>query len=110
MLSFGITVNNPNRLDDNACAMYIGWTDSADSSFGWVNLLNITSSHVGNGWDRWSVIGPIDLKADTSLHWGADTSYAQELWFRIQGAGSVVKPPEPVDIRIGWVRLEESAQ
>ncbi|MEN8207709.1 MAG: hypothetical protein ABFR50_00505 [Candidatus Fermentibacteria bacterium] len=25
MLSFGITVNNPNTLSDNACAMRIGW-------------------------------------------------------------------------------------
>jgi len=26
------------------------------------------------------------------------------------GSGTSIDPPAPVDIRIGWIRLEESAQ
>ena len=76
----------------------------------YVGLLAGTGYHVGNGWDRWSVIGPIDLKADTSLHWGTGT--AKELWIRFQFGfeGIVPGSPEPIDVRIGWFRLEESAQ
>jgi len=111
MLSFAITVDNPNRLDDNACAMLIKWIDSADSSPGWVSFLSEPGYHIGNGWDRWSVIGPIDLDSTSSLGWGNGT--AKELWIRFQY--SITPQPEPLDtlpldIRIGWVRLEESAQ
>lgn len=111
MLSFGITVNNPNRLDDNACAMHIKWVDDADSTYGWSNLLTGTGYHVGNGWDRWSTVGPIDLRSDTSLHWGDGD--ARELWLRFQYR--ITLQPEPIDtlpldVRIGWIRLEESAQ
>ncbi|RKZ07589.1 hypothetical protein DRQ25_11220 [Candidatus Fermentibacteria bacterium] len=111
MLSFGIVVNNPNTLSDNACNMKFAWRDALNNWNDYVGLLAGTGYHVGNGWDRWSVIGPIDLKADTSLHWGDGN--AKELWIRFQY--SITPQPEPLDtlpldIRIGWVRLEESAQ
>ena len=111
LLSFGITINNPNRLDDNACAMHIKWIDSDSIEHGWENLLSTFSSHVGNGWDRWSIIGPLDLNDIDSLHWGDDD--AKELWFRLQYRLTLQPEPLdtlPLDIRIGWVRLEESAQ
>ena len=112
MLSFGITVNNPNRLDDNACAMHIRWIDSNNNEHGWVNLLNISDSHVGNGWDRWTVIGPIDLKADTSLHWGDDDASDLQMRFQSNVQYFPVPPdlPDSINVRIGWIRLEESAQ
>ena len=108
ILSFGIVANNPNTLSNNACAMFINWTDHADSSYGWKKLL-YSANHVGNGWDEWGIVGPIDLDTLTGLEWGADTMYAQELWLLMQGSGTIIDPPAPVDIRIGWVRLEESA-
>ncbi|MCK5117518.1 MAG: hypothetical protein KAR44_13030, partial [Candidatus Aegiribacteria sp.] len=111
MLSFGIVVNNPNTLSDNACSMKIAWRDALNNWNDYVGLLAGTGYHVGNGWDRWSVIGPIDLKADTSLHWGNGT--AKELWIRFQYRITIQPEPLdtlPLDIRIGWIRLEESAQ
>ena len=108
ILSFGIVANNPNTLSNNACEMFINWTDSADSTYGWKNLLYSTN-HIGNGWDEWGIVGPIDLDTLSGLGWGVDTIYAQELWLLMQGSGTVIDPPAPVDIRIGWVRLEESA-
>ena len=87
--------------------MFISWTDSADSSSGWVNLLG-PGYHVGNGWDQWTIIGPIDLDTLSGLNWGADSLCAQELWLRIHALKNIPGSPIPVDVRIGWVRLEES--
>ncbi|MCK5116898.1 MAG: hypothetical protein KAR44_09885, partial [Candidatus Aegiribacteria sp.] len=110
MLSFGIVANNPNTTGDNACAMHIKWIDSADTSpYGWVNLLSEHGYHVGNGWDRWATVGPINLNNIHGLHWSDDSLFVKELWILMQGSGTSIDPPAPVDIRIGWIRLEESA-
>ena len=106
MLSFGITVNNPNTLSDNACAMKIGWRDNLNVWHEYVGLLSDTDFHVGNGWDRWSVIGPIDLDSTSGLGWG-NGGDASEFWLKIQGSGTCIDPPAPVNVRISWVRLEE---
>ena len=105
MLSFGIVGNNLNSAG-GAFAMHIRWRDAHGALHGWNNLLGGDYS-VGNGWDEYSVIGPIDLKADTSLHWGNDD--ASELWLSLR-SGCPFTPGIPIDVRIGWFRLEESGQ
>ncbi len=108
MLSFGMVGNNTNQPNIGACAMFIRWKIDGVWQGPWRNLLSETDYHVGNGWDKWGVIGPIDLKNIGDLEWG--TEDASELWLRMQGSGPPVEPLEPVDIRIGWIRLEESVQ
>ena len=51
MLSFGITVNNPNTLGNNACSMKIGWKDALNQWHDFVDLLCNTGYQVNNGWD-----------------------------------------------------------
>lgn len=108
MLSFGIVCNNPNHPTIiGTCVMHIKWKDSNDVWHGWYNLLEGTNYSVGNGWDMWSTVGPVDLDNVSGLEWNSDD--AKELWIRFQ-AGFPSFPVFPVDIRIGWIRLEESAQ
>ncbi len=79
--------------------MFINWTDNADSSYGWNNLFYSTN-HIGNGWDSWTIVGPIDLDTLTGLGWDDDTTLcAQELWFRFQAGG--VAPLDPEDHQWG---------
>ena len=105
MLSIGMVGNNLNQQGSEACEMRIGWKDSHNQLHGWYDLLG--SNSIGNGWDQYSAIGPIDLNDIDSLNWGNDD--ASELWLRMQDEATLVDPPVPVDIRIGWIRLEESA-
>ena len=109
MLSFGIVGNNPNQeVAIGTCAMYIKWIDSSDEEYGWYNLLQNTGYSVGNGWDMWSTVGPVDLDSVSSFEWGNDD--AKELWIRFQAGATSLPVVIPIDIRIGWIRLEESAQ
>jgi hypothetical protein len=74
-------------------------------------LLNHERSlNLGSGRDQWRVLGPIDLNDVDNLSWG-DGGLAEELELSIRG-GLPSPPPagiQQVGIRIGWVRLEESA-
>jgi hypothetical protein len=112
LLSFGITVNNPWRTDDNACGIRIRWKDTHDVWHGWQGLLSGSGYNVSNGLDGWTVIGPIDLKADTSLHWGNDDASDLQIRFQSDVQYYPIPPnlPDSIDVRIGWIRLEESAQ
>jgi len=73
----------------------------------WYSVLSTHGYYVSNGWDGWSEIGPIDLNDIDSLYWGTDN--ASELWLQIKRSGTSIDPPAPVNVRIGWIRLEESA-
>jgi len=105
MLSFGMVGNNPNQPTLGACAMHIRWIDSNDDTLGWCNLLGSNYS-VGNGWDSWGTVGPVDLDSIDNLEWGSND--AKELWISFRSG--IHFPFDPVNIRIGWIRLEESVQ
>ena len=106
MLSLGITVNNPNISTFVACKLYIGWMED-DST--WHDYVKITGSvnYVRNGWQNWMIVGPLDLDGFGSLDWGDED--VSEIWLRLSALADSVSSPDPVDVRIGWVRLEESA-
>ncbi len=106
MLSFGIVGSNLNNTG-GAFAMHIRWRDSRGTWHGWENLLGSDYS-VGNGWDEYSVIGPIDLNGIDNLDWGI-AGDASELWLSLR-SGCPITPGTPIDVRIGWIKLEESAQ
>ncbi len=108
MLSFGIVGINPEYPDrPKSCIMFFGWKDDENNWHDWQRLLKNTAYSVGNGWDQWRTIGPIDLNDIDSL-WS--TEDAVELWLRFQsGNPDSLENPDPIHIRIGWVRLEESA-
>ncbi len=109
MLSFGIVGINPEYPNrPKACIMLIGWRDDEDIWHDWEKPLINTAFSIGKGWDEWCTIGPIDLNDIDSLHWGDYD--ASELWLRFQsGNPDSLENPDPIHIRIGWVRLEESA-
>ena len=87
--------------------MKIGWRDAHNQWHGWYDFPG-SSYSIGNGWDQYCAVGPIDLNDIDSLNWGNDD--ASELWLRMQVEATLVDPPVPVDIRIGWIKLEESEQ
>ncbi len=107
MLSLGITVNNPNTEGSIGSLLYMKWKDD-EGTWGsdWTNVLFQTGHFVLNGWDKWQTIGPVDLNDFASLDWGDDD--VSELWLRVSPPLDSVSRPDPVDIRIGWVKLEES--
>lgn len=113
MLSFGITVSNPWRYDDNACSVLLRWKDSrGEWGCNWYGVLGTHGYSISNGWDGWSVIGSVDLREIDSLYWGNDT--ASELWLRLQSNAQYYPfppdYPDSIDVRIGWIRLEESGE
>jgi len=111
LFSMGIAVNNSWRADDNPCAVLIEWTDASDSSYGWKNLLGSTWP-ISNGWDGYTIIGPIDLDLVGDSSWTDDYMSAIRLRFQSNAQLYPLPPdaPDSIDIRIGWIRLEESGQ
>ena len=107
MLSLGIVGYNPNPQPGGAFGLYVQWRDSLGAASGWKNLLAGTGYAVGNGWDQYAVIGPIDLDDVIDLVWGSDKASA--LWLRIYSGLPPWGTPDPIDVRIGWIKLEESA-
>jgi len=109
MLSLGIVGYNPYPDPGGAFGLYVQWRDSTGTPSGWKNLLAGTDYAVGNGWDQYAVVGPIDLDDVSGLGWGSGT--ASELWLRVSaGPPPRPYPYDPIVVRIGWVLLEESAQ
>ncbi len=108
MLSLGIVGYNPNPQPGGAFGLYVQWRDSHGTLSDWKNLLAGTDYAVGNGWDQYTNIGPIDLDSVSELGWGSGTASA--LWLRINVSLPQGSPPDPIDVRIGWAKLEESAQ
>jgi len=108
MFSLGVTVNNPNTTNNIGCKLYMRWKDSeGEWGCNWTNVLYQTGHFVLNGWDRWRAVGPVDLSQTTGLNWGDDN--VSELWLKIEAEETLIRPPQPINVRIGWVRLEESA-
>jgi hypothetical protein len=108
MLSFGVTVNNPNEpVGDDACSILLRWKKS-NGTWGcnWYDVLSTHNYYVSNGWDGWSDIGPIDLNDIDSLHWSDDD--VSELWLMFKAECPFI-PCFPIVIRVGWLSLEESA-
>jgi hypothetical protein len=106
ILSIGMVGINGD-LGDESCAVWVRWKDSQGSWHGWAE----TTLEAGNGRDAWEELGPIDLDDVSGLSWGGDAASDLELRFYHDGFG----PSPPIDphdtgIRIGWVKLEESAQ
>lgn len=112
LFSMGIAINNSWRTDNNPCAVFIGWSDTADSSYGWKNLLQGTDYSIDNGWDGWTVIGPIDLDYVGDSSWTYDDVTDLRLRFQSNAQFYPIPPdhPDSIDVRIGWIRLEESGE
>jgi hypothetical protein len=111
MLSLGIVSMNPNLTAVNSGAIKIRWKEDGGDWSGWCGLLQGTDYLLGNGRDQWRVLGPIDLNEVDNLGW-EDGDLAEELELSIRGGLPTPPPidPRPMAVRIGWVRLEESAQ
>ena len=76
-------------------------------SSGWKNLLG-SEWAIANGWDAYATVGPIDLYSVPDLGWGSGS--ASELWLRLVVGPPPSEPYLPIDVRIGWIRLEDSVQ
>ncbi|MGM0628246.1 MAG: hypothetical protein ACQETZ_08805 [Candidatus Fermentibacterota bacterium] len=109
MLSLGMVTMNPNSSSEDWGAMKVRWKEAGVGWSDWCGLLQGTGYQVGNGRDQWRTVGPIDLDDVDGLGW-EDGGLAEGLELSIRGdpsEGSEGTPP--VDVRIGWVRLEETA-
>ncbi len=96
--------SNPNATHGNGAVAHLWWIDS----FGDTTSVNI-SNEIGairNGNTEWREYGPLDLSSVSGLNWSdAD---AVELWLSFRtGKPNPPAVPQPVDIRIGWVKLTE---
>ena len=109
MLSMGIAVNNPWRRDNNPCSIFIDWTDTENSSPGWSNLLGSNFS-LDNGWDGWRIVGPIDLDSIAGSEWADNDVTELRMRFQSNAQFYSIPPdyPDSIDVRIGWMRLEEA--
>jgi hypothetical protein len=88
--------------------LFVKWKDSHGQwQSDWENLLYDTLYAVGNGWDEYAVVGPIDLDSVPDLNWASGN--ASELWVRITVGPSPYEPQPPIDVRIGWIKLEETS-
>ncbi len=107
-LSFGAVCMNPNSNATTAAGsvLHLWWIDSAGDTLT-ANLSN--ESEIGairNGTDQWKRYGPLDLSTVSGLGWVAEE--ASEFWLSFRtGKPAAPEVPQPVDIRIGWVKLTE---
>ncbi len=108
MLSLGVTIDNPFvQVNTSACSVLLRWWDSdGEPGCDWYGCM--PGYTVSNGWTGWSEIGPIDLNDIGSLNWGNDD--VSELSLMFQAGDPSIWPADSLfSVRIGWIRLEESA-
>ncbi len=102
LLTFTGLSNNPNiDQPSNGCGWNIGWVDASGDTT-WHNF-SATYGGLGDGWQQWQEMGPVDM--DT-LGWSDEPVQSLMMRFR---TGKALPPPllQPIDIRIGEIRLTE---
>ena len=103
-LSMGAVGYNPNQSSSpSACAIHISWTPEGGSQTGWYNLSDAFESGPGNGWDQWTVLGPIDMVSLVDSSW--DDNDIEEVFLSFRSSKQTPRD-RPIDIRIGWIKLE----
>jgi hypothetical protein len=98
---------NPNATPEAGAVAHLWWIDSSGDTTSAVN--NSSFDEIGairNGNTEWRECGPLDLSSVNGLNWSdAD---AVELWLSFRtGKPNPPAVPQPVDIRIGWIKLTE---
>ncbi len=99
--------SNPNATPGNGAVAHLWWIDSSGDTTSAVNISSFPEIEaIRNGNTEWREYGPLDLSSVSGLNWSdAD---AVELWLSFRtGKPPVPVAPQPVDIRIGWVKLTE---
>ncbi len=101
MISLAGVSNNPNiNQPSNGCTYYLFWRDERENFY----IYNISSvmGGLGDGWDQWKVFESFNM--ENIAGW---SGMIHEIGFRFQAG--IPDPhiiPQPIDIRIGWIRLE----
>jgi len=101
MISLSGVCNNPNIYQPfNGCGFFLFWRDRTQTLY----FHNISSEMggLGDGWDQWKVFDPIDMNGVSG--W---SGMIHDIGLRFQV--SIPDPPQiiqPIDLRIGWIRLE----
>ena len=97
---------NPNSSPTAGAVAHLWWIDSHGDTTS-VNISN--ESEIGaiwNGDTLWREYGPLDLSSVTGSNWSGEE--AVEFWLSFRtGKPSAPAVPQPVEIRIGWVKLTE---
>jgi len=105
MLSFAGVWYTPDYSPGTEMPTFIMWRDSQGEYSDWHNISSVVSS-LTNGWNQFHTSGPLDLTTLVDDVPWSDNSI-QELWLRFQ-----MGKPDPItsdpQIRLSWVRLEES--
>jgi hypothetical protein len=97
---------NPNATSSAGAVVHLWWVDSHGDTTS-VNISN--ESEIGAMWNGdtlWREYGPLDLSTVSGSGWSGEE--AVEFWLSFRtGKSSPPIIPEPVDIRLGWVKLTE---
>lgn len=97
---------NPNATAAAGAVAHLWWIDTHGDTTS-VNISN--ESEIGaiwNGDTLWREYGPLDLSTVSRSGWSGEE--AVEFWLSFRtGKPSAPAIPQPVDIRIGWVKLTE---
>gem|GEM_PF-753429 len=105
-LSLGAVCMNHNTSGAAGSVLHLWWVSSSGDTLT-ANLSN--ESEIGaimNGTDQWKTYGPLDLSTVSGLGWNSEE--ATDLWLSFRtGKPPAPMVPQPVDIRIGWVKLTE---
>jgi hypothetical protein len=105
MVSLAGVCNNPNtNVPTNGCGFYVFWTDSHDQ-FHIFNLSNVVGG-LGDGWDQWKVFAPFDM--DSVSGWDGEI-HDFGIRFQVGVPDLQAQVVYPIDIRLGWVKLEDGA-
>jgi len=105
MVSLAGVCDNPNTaIPSNGCGFYVFWSDSLDQ----FHIFNLSSQvgGLGDGWDQWKVFAPFDM--DSVTGWGGEI-HDFGIRFQVGVPDPVPLEVHPIDIRLGWVKLEDGA-
>jgi hypothetical protein len=106
MLSFAGVWYTPDYIIGTKIPTFVRWRDSYGTYSEWHNISDAINT-LHNGWTTFHTSGPIDLSTISDQYTSWSDGPIQELWLTFQMGKPHPTTSDP-QIRLSWVRLEES--